>query len=66
MLAFFRRLSPSERRLAVVAGVLLAAAVLVVGTLRAVDSLAAMDETIASLQQDLLYYKQQTVQADAV
>ncbi|MBX7256366.1 MAG: hypothetical protein K1Y02_08380 [Candidatus Hydrogenedentes bacterium] len=66
MLAFIRKLSPSERRLAVLAAVLLAGAVLVVGTIRAIDSIAAMDETIADLQQDLLYYKQQTVQAEAV
>ncbi len=66
MIGFVKKLSPSERKLAILAGVLLLASIFVVGTLRALDSLASMDETIYGLQQDLLYYKQLTVQAEAV
>ena len=63
---FFRKLSASERRLAVITVVVLVVAVVVVLGIRGMRAINALDERIASFQHDLVYCTQQTVQADSV
>ncbi|MCC6698048.1 MAG: hypothetical protein IT365_20670 [Candidatus Hydrogenedentes bacterium] len=60
------QLSPSEKRLAIIAGLCLGAAILYIGYIRAMDRLEAMDATIDSLQQQLLTYSELVQQADSV
>lgn len=66
MKAILHHLSASEKRLAIIAGLCLGAAILFIGYIRAMDRLDAMDATIDSLQQQLLTYSELVQQADSV
>ena len=62
----FQKLSPSERRLALLAAICAVAAIALLAYRIAADRLALMDATIDSLQQELLAYEELVAQAGPV
>ena len=66
MFEWWARVSPRERRLASLTGVLVAISAVYFGYIQVTDRLATMDATIHGLEQDLVYYTEQMALLDGV
>ncbi len=63
---YYHRMSRSEQRLAVLTLIVLVGAIVFLTGQRALNNINALNETIASLQRDLVFCTEQTAQADSV